>query len=563
MTTSTTDAVEPPYRVRLADIPQPRWLPVLYYGYVAITLPFAVWRCTVVNWNAWFGPLALVADLFAMCTFLLLLWQVRYPKVPVYRPVNIEDWVVDCIIPTHTEPVDIIEPTVLAALRIRGVRRVLVLGNRFRPEVREMALRLGATYQARNAIEFGKAGNLNAGLAHTDAEFVITLDADHLACPHLLERTLGYLDDPEVALVQTPQSFYNTDSFAFRRTRRGVWTEGLLFYRSVQPAKNKWNASFYVGTSAVIRRAALDDIGGFANGTVTEDIHTALRLHARGWRTVFVPEPVAFGLEAASLREYYSQRRRWAVGSLQLLLQNRDSPLRRPGLTIAQRLHYLHATMIHLTGLQRLIHLSLPALTLFTATAPVVIPYGQYSALFLGYAALSWGMTAVYARRAFHPVHSEAYNLASALAQLAALGGLLRRERRFRAANKLVKPGERTWVKPALWLMMLVSVAPAGYGTWLAVTGTRNGLVFNAVLWGSLNTVWIGSMLLFLIGYERRPVPGYETLTGPAKYEWVMAQGMDQLEAARARIGSADPGVRTSSLVGADIDDLMPQGNST
>jgi hypothetical protein len=110
---------------------------------------------------------------------------------------------------------------------------------------------------------------------------------------------------------------------------------------------------------------------------------------------------------------------------------------------------------------------------------------------------------------------------------------------------------------------MLVSTAPAGYGTWLALTGTRNGLVFNAVLWGSLNAVWIGSLLLFLARYERRAVPGYETLTGPAKYEWVMAQGKGQIEAARARIGSADPGLRTSSLVGADLNVLMPQGNST
>lgn len=542
-------AVEPPYRVRFADLPQPRWLPALFYAYVVVAGPFAVWRCTIVNWDTWFGPPALLADLFAMWTFLLLLWQLRYPKVPVYRPADTGARVVDCLIPTHTEPVDVIEPTVLAALRIRGVRRVIVLGNRFRPEVREMALRLGARYHARDAMEFGKAGNLNAGLAHTDAELIVTLDADHLACPHLLERTLGYFDDPTVALVQTPQSFYNTDSFAFRRTRGGVWTEGFLFYRAVQPAKNHWNASFYVGTSAVIRRAALDDVGGFATGTVTEDIHTALCLHSRGWRTVYVPEPVAFGLEAASLREFYAQRRRWAVGSLQLLLRHPDSPLRRRGLTVAQRLHYLHATMIHLSGLQRLTHLLLPALCLFSGTAPVVVPYGGYSLLFLVFTVVSWGMTITYARRSYHPVHSEAYHLATVPAHLAALVGVFRRERRFGAANKRVQPGERTWAKPMLWAMLLASAAPAGYGAWLAATGTHTGLVLNAVLWGGLHTLWVGSMLFFLRGYERRAVPAYENLTGLAKYEWVMAKGGEQIEAARARIEPVDPGVRMSTLV--------------
>ena len=86
-----------------------------------------------------------------------------------------------------------------------------------------------------------------------------------------------------------------------------------MFYDVIQPAKNRWNSAFFVGTSAVLRRSALDEIGGFATGTATEDIHTSLRLHARGWRSLYVPEPLAFGLEAESLREFHKQRVRWAA----------------------------------------------------------------------------------------------------------------------------------------------------------------------------------------------------------------------------------------------------------
>ncbi|MEJ0073419.1 MAG: glycosyltransferase family 2 protein [Candidatus Saccharibacteria bacterium] len=129
--------------------------------------------------------------------------------------------------------------------------------------------------------------------------------------------------------MQSPQTFYNTHVFLFRRRpHREAWSEQMMFYNCLQPAKNNWNAAFFVGTSAVLRRAAIDDVGGFATGTATEDIHTSLRLHARGWQSVFLPEPLAYGLEAENFKEFYKQRRRWAAGSLGLLFRSPDSPLR-------------------------------------------------------------------------------------------------------------------------------------------------------------------------------------------------------------------------------------------
>ncbi len=179
---------------------------------------------------------------------------------------------------------------------------------------------------------------------------------------------------------------------------------------------------------------------------------------------MFLPEPVAFGLEASSLREFYSQRRRWALGSLQLLFRHRDSPLWRRGLTPAQRVHYTHATAIHLGGPQRLFQLVLPALTLFSMTSPVAIPFGGYALGFLAYTVLSWTMMRLYFGRAYHPIHSESYSLTAALSQTAAIFGVFRREQRFHAANKRAGFGERTWVKTALWLLALTCVATLGTG---------------------------------------------------------------------------------------------------
>jgi cellulose synthase/poly-beta-1,6-N-acetylglucosamine synthase-like glycosyltransferase len=546
VSTSTADSG---HRVTIDPLPRPAWRRALFPVYVVATAVFIGWRCTVVNWDSWLGVVALVSDLFGAVAFTLLLWQVRRPGVPRHRPTDLSGYIVDCLIPTHTEPVEVIEPTVLGAMRIHGVRRVLVLGNRYREDVRDMATRLGAEYHARGAIEFGKAGNLNGGLTHTDADYVVTLDADHIPCPDLLDRMMGYFDDPEVALVQAPQMYYNTDSLTFRRTRRGRWAESHMFYRCVQPSKNHWNASFYVGTSGVLRRRALDETGGFGTGTVTEDIHTALRLHAAGWRSVFVPEPVAFGLEATSLREYYSQRRRWAVGSLQLLLRHRDSPLWRRGLTRSQRMHYLHATAVHLGGPHRLVQLAMPALALFSMTSPVQIPVAGYALVFLAHLLLSWTMMVLHFGRAYHPVHSEAYSITAAIAQTVALLGLFRRERRYKAADKRAGFGERTWVRGALWTMVLVCAATVGYGGWLITHGQATGLVISAAVWALIHGMWVGSLLLHLVGYERRPAPEYQTLTGAARYDWVMERSDGWIAEERAAVMPAAGGSARSAML--------------
>jgi cellulose synthase/poly-beta-1,6-N-acetylglucosamine synthase-like glycosyltransferase len=513
------------YRVLFQRRREPRYLAWGFFVYLGVVLPFIAWRCAIVNWHAWFAPLALGADLFAAMMFVFFLWFTRRIYLPVHRPADLGARTVDCLVPTHNEAVSVIEPTVLAALRIRGIRNVLVLGNIERPEVRTMAARLGVAYHARNSNANGKAGNLNNGLTQTDAEFVLTMDADHIALPRLLERTLGYFDDPTVAVVQTPQSFHNTNSLLFRRAhgKDDGWSESHVFYKTILPAKNRCNASFYVGTSAVLRRAALDDVGGFATGTVTEDIHTSVRLHARGWRTVFVPEPLAFGLEAQSLKEFYAQRRRWAVGALTLLLRTPDSPLRSRGLTPAQRLSYLESTMVHIGGLQRLIHFLLPAVTVFAMTSPVVVPYSLYGLIFVGYFLISFTAVAVQGRGSYHFLHSDAYSLANLVAQVSALPGLLRTQHRHSAARKDAPHAERTLVKPVLWLLELISLAGVIDGIVRLSLGNHSWLVIMGTLWSVINSIWMGWIVSYLELYERRPAgTDMDGLSALGKYQLIV-----------------------------------------
>lgn len=495
------------HEVRFDTRASPASFGVLLVVYVALVLPYLLWRATVINWDVWFGPLLYVSELYGVLSTALFLWVTRVIVVPRHRRTRLTS-TVDAFVCTCHEPLAMLELTVGSACAVRGIRRVLVLDDGDREEVRRMAARLGASYFARRDRAHAKAGNLNHGLLHSDAEFLLLLDADHVPNPKFLARTLGHMDDPRVAFVQTPQTYDNRDSFLFRRRRRGGWwSEQGMFYDCIQPAKNRTNSAFFVGTSAVMRRTALDSIGGFATGTATEDIHTSLRLHARGWRSVFVPEALAYGLEAENLKEFYRQRRRWAAGSLGLLVRSPDSPLRARGLTAGQRLSYLSATLAHAQGPQRMVFILTPLLCVLTSSPPVRGNLVVFLLIALGYTAFGVYASARFARGTYHLLYTECYALANAIAQCSALVGVIRVDKKFSVSRKSVRRSEPTWVKPLLWILAAVAATAATVATARLILGsTENApLLIGCGLISMLNLTMLGSFLVFLGQHERGP----------------------------------------------------------
>ena len=174
---------------------------------------------------------------------------------------------IDVLVCSYNESLDLVRQTLRCALAIRGPHRTWLLDDGDRPAARALAAELGCDYLSRQRNTDFKAGNLNHALAHTDAELVLVLDADHLVRPEIVERLAGYFADPAVALVQTPQVFYNVDSFQhhFRAGERRLWHEGAVFHHAMQPGADRWNAAFFVGTGAILRRSALERIGGLTN----------------------------------------------------------------------------------------------------------------------------------------------------------------------------------------------------------------------------------------------------------------------------------------------------------
>jgi cellulose synthase (UDP-forming) len=275
---------------------------------------------------------------------------------------------VDIYIPTYNEPIKVVKPTVLAALSLdwpADKLNVYLLDDGRRPEFREFAAACGAQYVIRPNNFHAKAGNLNHALKITQGDFIAIFDCDHIPVRSFLTATMGwFLRDPKCAMLQTPHHFFSPDPFERNLgTFRRVPNEGNLFYGLIQDGNDLWNSAFFCGSCAVLRRGPLEEVGGIAIETVTEDAHTALKMHRRGYTTAYLREVLAGGLATESLSGHIGQRIRWARGMAQIF--RLDNPFLGKGLNFFQRLCYSNAMLHFFSGIPRLIFLTAPLTYLY------------------------------------------------------------------------------------------------------------------------------------------------------------------------------------------------------
>jgi len=342
------------------------------------TCRYAVWRVTQVyqavtdpssdlSWvELFFMFLLLAAEMYAFSILVLGFIQTIYPlrRPPVPMPPNSETWPeVDVLIPTYNEPLSIVRSTALAALNIdypSDKMHVYLLDDGRREEFRGFCEQIGIGYVTRLDNLHAKAGNINRALEKLKSPLVAIFDCDHVPTRSFLQVTVGwFLKERRLGMLQTPHHFYSPDPFERNLGTYGlVPDEGELFYGLLQDGNDLWNATFFCGSCAVLRRTALDEIGGIAVETVTEDAHTSLRMQTHGWNTAYINTAQAAGLATESLSAHVGQRIRWARGMIQIL--RTDNPLFAKGLNLPQRLCYFNAMVHFLYALPRLIFLTAP-----------------------------------------------------------------------------------------------------------------------------------------------------------------------------------------------------------
>ena len=293
---------------------------------------------------------------------------------------------VDIMVPSYDEPAFILRRTIIGCQAIDYPNKtVYLLDDTRRPEIKELAAELGCEYRTRPHNEHAKAGNLNYTIPQTQGEFIVIFDADFVPTKNFLHRTLGFFQDEQVALVQTPQSFYNVDPIARNLGLEDVLTpEEEVFYRQLQPVKDGAGSVVCSGTSFVVRRQALEDIGGFVTDSLSEDYFTGIRLSAKGYRLVYIDEKLSAGLAAENISAHATQRLRWARGTLQAFFI-KSNPLTIPGLNPLQRLAHLEGLLHWFNSLGSVFFLLMPLAYAFLEIIPVRASSQEFLYFFLPY----------------------------------------------------------------------------------------------------------------------------------------------------------------------------------
>lgn len=310
-------------------------------------------------------------------------WPLANKPVPL--PDDPSDYpTVDILIPTYNEEEEIVKLTVTAATQLdypRDRYNVYILDDgstdsrRSDPAtstaaweryyaLRRIARDAGARYLTRENNDHAKAGNINHALTKISGDLLLLLDCDHVPTRDILKNTAGwFLKDPKLFLVQTPHFFINTTTV---EKNIGSFSnapgENDMFYHAIQPGMDLWNASYFCGSAALLRRQFLAAAGGIAGDTITEDAETSLRLHDRGYNSVYIDRPMICGLSPETFGDYIVQRTRWAQGMTQIFVLN--NPLFAKGLSFQQKLCYFNNCFFWLFCLARFIFYLGPGLFL-------------------------------------------------------------------------------------------------------------------------------------------------------------------------------------------------------
>ena len=419
---------------------------------------------------------------------------------------------VDIVIPSYNEPAGLLEVTLLGTLNINyppdkfqvhllddggtddrcNNPKIAEQSRARRRTLQQLCQKLGVVYHTRVHNDHAKAGNINAALDTLSGALMVILDADHVPTKDFLRKTVGFfLQDDKCFLVQTPHSFINPDPIEKNLgTYKDSPPETELFHNVIQTGLDGWNASFFCGSAAVMRRSMLLEVGGIQGDTITEDAETAMILHAKGYHSVFLNESLSIGLQPETVMSFIAQRVRWAQGALQLL--HFKNPLTLPGLKLTQRISYLASFSYWFFPFSRIITILAPSMFLLFGIMVYNATTEQYAIYGVPYFLSTMIFSDFIFGKIRWPLISDVYEMVQTPLAAPALAATILRPGKltFRVTPKgeqldqdLIAP--TAWVQYLLLLIVFVSLIAGGW-RWLDHPGERPQLIFT-MMWEGIN----------------------------------------------------------------------------
>ncbi|WP_237479583.1 UDP-forming cellulose synthase catalytic subunit [Lichenibacterium dinghuense] len=465
-----------------------------------------------------------LAELYSIGMLFISLFVIADPldRPPAPRLADEDLPTVDVLVPSYNEDRDLLAVTLAAATALHYPADRLSVhllddggtdqkcdqedaaaagaARRRRAELMGLCADLGVTYHTRAKNLHAKAGNMNAALADTDGELVVVFDADHVPMPDFLQETVGHFRrDPRLFLCQTPHFFSNPDPIEKNlATFETMPSENEMFYGVIQRGLDKWNAAFFCGSAAVLRRAALDEVGGFSGLSITEDCETALDLHARGWNSLYVDRPMICGLQPETFASFIGQRSRWCRGMFQIFLLK--NPLFKRGLSLAQRVCYLSNMTYWFFPLFRLPFLVAPFLYIWFSLQIYVANVHEFVSYTLIYMVVNVMMQNTMYGKVRWPFVSELYEFTQSIFLCRGLVSVVMNPRKptFNVTDKgntLEKDFLSELALPYFAIYGLILLSQV-YAAWRFATEPDGGdLMLVVSLWNFLNLLLAGAGL--------------------------------------------------------------------
>ena len=484
--------------VFLYKAPMPRWLrcSVIVYTFFLHTA-YIVFRIGTLNFR---DPISTFASILlfvtesihyiGMCFFYLqMAWPVdrsrqadhgeKLVRSDTYTPT------VGFFIPTYNEPVDLLRRTLIGCQTVDyPFKNVYLLDDTARPEMRNLAMELGCGYIARSDNTDAKAGNLNNALFQTNEELIAFFDCDNIPVDSFLSRLVGFFYDPKVAMVISSLHYYNA-----QEPSKNIGIEMLIAadhansLGNSQTGRDTFNALLCMGTSYIIRRKPLEEIGGIPTETLCEDWATSIKLQARGYKTYFLNEVLSSGMAAENLSEFIQQRLRWCQGTLQSLYVS-TNPLRIEGFTLWQRLVHVFGVFYYLMYPVTFIALFIPLLYFFFGVVPIEANLAQFTFFFLPFFVMQNMMYVSFSRRPSSLVSSQIYDFIMCFPLTIVV------------AKTFIKPFGKAFrvTRKGIISDKITSIPSVGYPMLFMFL-----LYLGAITFGANNVFWLGVGAPFLV----------------------------------------------------------------
>lgn len=525
-----------------------------------------------------------VVETYAICVFFLSSFLTADPVRNALPPkVAAADLpTVDILVPSYNEPVEMLAITLSAAKNMHypAEKRTVTLcddggtdercnhedreiaekSRKRRHELMQLCRELGVIYSTRARNEHAKAGNMSSALERLNGDLVVVFDADHVPSRDFLARTVGYfVEDPKLFLVQTPHFFLNPDPINRNiGLRDDCPPENEMFYHLSHRGLDRWGGAFFCGSAAVLRRVALDQVGGFAGETITEDAETALTLHRKGWKSLYVDHAMIAGLQPETFVSLIQQRGRWATGMMQLLILK--NPLRGPGLSLTQRLCYLNSMTFWLFPLVRMTFILAPLAYLFFGLQIFVATIQEVAVYMTSYMLVSFLVQNALYSRVRWPLISELYETAQAPYLSKAVIKTLFRPRgaKFNVTAKdeiLEEDFVSPIFKPLLivFALTLLGVVAAG-ARWVLFPGDRD-IVMIVGGWAVFNFLLVGAAIRSIAERQQRRAVPRVPVSVPAT---LALGGAEPLEARGTVVDASTSGARIVVRSGSGAGGRLP-----